>query len=465
MNHPRSDEHAPYPADALLHGWLSNPGARTPPIDAVRIDATGLADPNLGCIEHASLVVSRVNEVVQIAYAGSTSQVPAQFNDPKVPVFTLRDQLIMPAFVNAHTHLDLTHIGPQPHEPDDGFVSWVNMIREQRASDDEHITQCVRLGIERSLAGGVIAVGDIAGAPAGRLTDAPIRTLAHSPMLGVSYLEFFGIGKTAAAAIRRVEAFLDEHAPAILDSIADSGVQLGLQPHATNTIDLSVYRWVAQAAASRGLPLSTHLAETPEEREFIAQGTGPQRELLERLGVWDDSILDHIAKGNHPIEHLRSVLETRQMLVAHVNDATDAGIELLAETKTSVAYCPRGSSYFGAASHFGPHRYAEMLDAGVNVCLGTDSIVNLDTTYRISTLDEIRMLWKQGDHDANQLLSMGTINGARALGLSEQLFSIQAGSTPAGIIAVPIGEQHDNADPWVRAMMCDSAPTWVFRDE
>lgn len=463
MNHAPRDEHAPYDSDALLHGWLSDSSKLSPSTDTVRVDARAIVDPELGVIEHATIVLKRTREAVQIRFAGRTDQIPDGICDPRSPHLTLREHLLIPALVNAHTHLDLTHIGPQPHEPGEGFVRWVDMIRTNRAQTDEEIAKCVRLGVERSLAGGVIAVGDIAGAPAGRLTESPARALAQSPLMGVSFLEFFGIGKSAAGAIKRVDAFLNDHAPVLMDAMDGSGVRFGLQPHATNTIDLGVYRWIARAAGAKGIPTSTHLAETPEERSFIADASGPQREMLERLGVWDDSILHEIGKGKHPIEHLAPVLGMHPMLVAHVNDATDRGIEILAETETSVAYCPRASSYFGATDHFGAHRYREMLDAGVNVCLGTDSIVNLDTPDRMSTLDEMRLLWDQGDRDASRLLAMGTRNGAIALGIDPDRFSMRVGGAPAGILAIECAGSELTSNPFEGAMRSKSSPTWVFR--
>lgn len=455
-------EHPPYRTNAPISAWLASSSAQSHPNDLIRVDARAIADARMGVIEHASLILQRDAPGIRIRYAGPTSQIPAQYTPQHIPVLTLPEQIILPALVNAHTHLDLTHIAPQPHTPGDGFVAWVDMIRANRATGDEQIARCVRLGIEKTLAGGVIAVGDIAGAPAGRLCDTPARELGRSPLIGVSYLEFFGVGQAAARAVHRVSDYLDAHAPALTAELAGKGVQLGFQPHAPNTVDLGVYRWVTQAAAQRGIQLCTHLAETPEEREFIASGTGPQRAMLERFGVWDQSALEHIGKGKHPVEHLRPVLEMHPYLVAHVNDATDAGIETLARTATSVAYCPRASRYFDAHQHFGAHRYREMLDSGVNVCLGTDSIVNLDTPDRISTLDDMRMLHQQGDLDEHRLLSMGTLNGASALGLDPNRFTIGTDASPIGIISVPIGPTPDGAPAWDRLMGSKSAPSWLY---
>lgn len=464
-----SSQRIPYKVDALLS---QSPSQTSAELDTssriIRLNASAIADARIGVIENGSIILNRSTQGYKIIAAGSKEQVDAQHEtmiksgdlSRSMMELTLNDRLVMPALVNAHTHLDLTHIGPVEHNPNEGFVQWVNMIRDQRKTDDPDIRHAVRLGIQRSLAGGTIAVGDIAGAPGGRLTDAPAHELASSPIWGVSYLEFFGIGKTSPAAIQKIQHYLTNIHPKSIKDIERTGVQIGLQPHAPNTVDLGVYRWATAAAASRSMPLSTHLAETPEEREFIAQGSGPQREMLERFGIWDNSILDHITKDNHPVGHLAEILNESPYLVAHVNDATDAAIEALAKSQAVVAYCPRGSSYFGADQHFGPHRYPDMIEAGVPVCLGTDSIVNLDTPDRISILDEMRFLARRDGTDPKTLLQMATINGGASLGLNEESFTLSVDAQPFGLISIPI--KPGQGDSWTGAMQGDEPPEWVF---
>ncbi|MFK7759547.1 MAG: amidohydrolase family protein [Phycisphaerales bacterium] len=389
----------------------------------------------------------------------------------------LDNQALIPALINAHTHLDLTHIGPYPHDPEGGFVPWLDMIRANRLQEDERIIDSVNLGIQKSLDGGTIAVGDIAGAPNAILKDAPIHALAQSPIIGTSFLEFFGIGKTAESAIQLVDDYLHTSMPALQDSIKNLGVTFGLSPHATNTIALSVYQWVVQVASDRDIPLCTHLAETLEEREFISKGTGTQRGFLERFGIWDESVLDQIGQGQHPITHLQSILAQHPVLCAHVNDAPAPDIhtlDVLATTNTPVVYCPRAHTYFGHFDRMGAHRYHDMLDAGIHVSLGTDSIVNLDTPDRITTLDDMRLLWNRDfqarsmPHDqlVQRLISMVTTNSAIALGLNPDALVMKPGQPTAGLIAIDMEApaQQESIDPWSSAMMSSLPPEWIVFD-
>lgn len=433
----------------------------------VRLDAAAIADVPLGIVSPGSLLLRVHPNGVDVLASGVSESMSAPGLPQPDRTVALPDRLLMPALVNAHTHLDLTHIGPIAHDPARGFVPWVEHIRTNRHSDPDQIAASVRWGIELSIAGGSAAVGDIAGAPLGRLETTPARVLAASGLAGVSFLEFFGIGASAAGAIERIDGFAREGLESLRAELAGTGVRVGLQPHATNTVDLGVYRWVAALAARLGLPLATHLAETMEERRFIERGDGPQRAMLERFGVWDESVLHHAGRGLHPVAHLEPVLRAARVLCAHVNDASDAAVALLAETQTPVVYCPRASEYFGARAHFGPHRYDHMLRSGVPVCLGTDSIVNLDTPDRISVLDEMRVLARRDGAGPGTLMAMSTTMGARALGLDEDDFTFEPGPL-AGLLAIPLGSDGSwrtkprESALWAAAMGGTIAPEVLF---
>lgn len=286
-------------------------------------------------------------------------------------------------------------------------------------------------------------MGDIAGAPAGVPSNAPFEVLAKSPLLGVSFLELFAIGTGLERGLAAVAAALDR----ALHHARSSGVRVGLQPHAPTTVEPAGYAWAVAAAREYRLPLSTHLAETMLERLFVGRGSGPQREFLSRLGLWDDRLLAEFRSGLTPIGHLAPYLRAAPgTIVAHVNDASDADIEILGTTRAVVAYCPRASAYFGADRAFGPHRYRDMLAAGVSVALGTDSLVNLPLAAAtpegggMSVLDEIRLLYRRDGTDATVLLAMATTAAAESLGLSPSWFEFSAPMPHpiAGIVAVPV---------------------------
>jgi cytosine/adenosine deaminase-related metal-dependent hydrolase len=269
-----------------------------------------------------------------------------------------------------------------------------------------------------SLASGVEAVGDIASDPA--VADAR----REAGLAGISFDELFGLGPP-----------WDQEA---LDRIAATTTE-GLQPHAPYSAGPSILK----AAVSTGLPLSTHLAETRDELQFISQGTGPFLDFLKRLGKWSPDFADDYGHGLSPVQWMQPYLKQAQWLVAHCNYVSDDDIQILADAGTSVAYCPVASDYFGHRNH----RYRELLEAGVNVCLGTDSIVCQPATARqpLSILDQMRHLYRRDMTSPQLLLEMATANGRGALGLQDE----------NRLLSAVVFEPADSTDPLIQVLKSD----------
>lgn len=369
---------------------------------------------------------------------------PESIGEPAdAAIVDLPRSVIMPGLVNAHAHLDLTHVGPVALEGD--FIDWIETIRGRRAVADDTIADSVRAGIDRSRRGGVCLIGDIAG----MASPVPTRVLREHRMPGVSYVEVFGLGgRQSAAAVQLATAI--ETTP-----IFDRGVRLGLQPHAPYSCGPDVYR----AAAAHRLPMSTHLAETLEEVELIRDGCGRIADLLRGLegsGGWDGRPFG----APHPIEHLASFLEGQPVVAAHLNYVEPHHLEMLRRWPVSVAYCPRASAYFGhPVGDHPPHAYRAMLDASINVALGTDSILCLDRDDRITVLDDMRLLWRRDGVDPRVLIGMATTSGAAALGFDPQLVTLATGPS-LGVIAVPF--EGEGVRPLDDVMRGDAAPRWLL---
>jgi cytosine/adenosine deaminase-related metal-dependent hydrolase len=350
--------------------------------------------------------------------------------------------VVIPALVNAHCHLDLTHIGPVAYSGD--LVSWLTMVRDARATGEHGLADSVRRGVALSRVGGTALVGDIAGGG----SPVPIRALRGEGMGGVSFLEVFGLGSRQADGVARLR-----HGLELADEPAE-GVELGLQPHAPYSCGADVYR----AAAGMQRPLATHLAEALEELEFVRSATGPLVGLLKAVGAWDESIT---GSGKHPVDHLAEVLEAAPFIAAHLNYVDDRHLAAMAAWPLTVAYCPRASRYFGHPQQGRPyHRYRDMLEAGINVALGTDSMLCLDTPDRISVLDEMRLLHRRDGTDPITLLHMATVAGATALGFDASLVTVEPGPV-AGLLAVAI-DADDRTDPLRQIVSRDDSPRWLI---
>lgn len=347
------------------------------------------------------------------------------------------DAVICPGFVNAHTHLELTAMaGRVPPQGD--FAGWLQRLVSdlpQHRSDDGAVERAVQDGINQSVRAGVTLVGDITRDP---VTTRPV--LAGSNLRALSFGEVIAIGTQRSKLEERI-------ANALPDDWKDQRVRAGISPHAPYTVEPEGLAACARRASSSGARLCIHLSESPAECEFTQSGTGALSDHLKRLGVWDDAIA---APGCRPVELARRCgVLTDRTLCAHANYVTDEEIEVLSASGAGVVYCPRTHAAFDHE----PHRFRDMLHAGVNVAIGTDSLASNPC---LSVLEELRFLHRQHpDLAADALLEMGTRRGARALGWADEAGAIVPGM-PGDLVIVPIDRASRNDG--VSAMLWSTAP-------
>lgn len=331
------------------------------------------------------------------------------------------DAVLLPALVNAHAHLDLA--GARPLAARASFTEWLLGVGGARgeARDVEAAAQGEAAGLLRR---GVTAVGDV-DASGGRA----VRGRRGAGVGGRSYLEIVGVGEASARA-RLAESL------ALVDRLGDAA-GLGLSPHAPYSVHAAVLPEIARAARQRGLALAMHLAETPEETRFLLHGDGPFADFLRVIG------------RGRPFEsppRLRPVayadaagLLRAGCVVVHGNDLDGEDVALLAARGASVVYC------HGTHAHFERPRHplAELLAAGVNVALGTDSGLS---NAGIDLLAELRRLCAaRPDVAALDLLRCATLGGRRALRLDEAPARFEAGGAAEALLLGPAPPDAESA--------------------
>lgn len=346
--------------------------------------------------------------------------------------------LLLPGLINSHTHLELSGLrGKAPYTGH--FVTWLGQVTARRPKEPADVADAVLAGADASLAAGVTCVGDICY---GNLAWPTLK--AHA-IRAVCFAECLGIGRKQPNAIQRLAEQMAGMSP-------DDGLKIGISPHAPYSAARQVYRACLKLSAANGWVLTTHLAETQQEVQFVRDGTGNLYRMLQVMGIADQSVK---ATGLRPVAYARQIgLLDHPALLAHVNYLDDQELEMLASSPCSVVYCPRSHRYFRHKRH----RFREMLEAGINVCIGTDSLASNES---LSVLDELRFLRRRHrDLSSNVLLAMGTINGARALRLAERIGSIAPGKQ-ADLIAIDIS-QPGPPDPVENVLQSKLPPKMVM---
>ena len=200
--------------------------------------------------------------------------------------------------------------------------------------------------------------------------------------------------------------------------------------------------------------MAMHLAETESERELLDHQTGPFVDLLKDFGVWESY---SFKPETSLADYLKILARAPRSLVIHGNYLSNDEIELIAAVagRMSVVYCPRTHHYFGH-QHYPLERF---LQAGVCVAVGTDSRAS---NPDLDLFEELKFIANSFPQIAkSEILQMGTINGAKALGVHHCLGSISNGNR-AAISCVQISAAASDQDPleWIFADEATCSPLW-----
>ena len=356
----------------------------------------------------------------RVAWVGRWSDRPAGAGDQ---VQDLGETVILPGLVNAHCHLDYTGMaGLLP--PPKHFADWIKSIVALKGSWAlEDFAASWRRGAQMLLSTGTTTVADVEAVP-----ELLPTAWAATPLRVISFRELINL-KSREAARELVERCVNN-----LLGLPGSEGRVGLSPHAPYTATPALLEQAARAAQRRGWRLVTHVAESEEEFAMFRYGQGAMFDWLKGQRDMSDC-----GRGT-PVQHLeRCGYLGANVLAVHANHLDRRDAALLAANGVSVVHCPRSHDYF---RHLKFPRQ-ELEKAGVNLCLGTDSLATVRKESKrapeLSLLAEMQALARVAPELAPEtILRMATVNGARALGQAGAIGQISPGAA-ADLIALPSG--------------------------
>lgn len=334
------------------------------------------------------------------------------------------DSLILPGFVNAHCHLSLSALeGKIPHKK--RFTDWIEaVVTGNKALAWNERVAALHREAETLIASGVTVLGDYLSHP-----ELLIEYQAL-PFKQVLFLETLGFQQDVAGArAREVASLLQEHPG------HGSHIRLGVAPHAPYSVSPELFRELRKLADKMNCPFSCHVAEVEEESRFLLSGEGDFRELLNKREMFDSQ---WSPPGTCPVQYLDRLGVLEGMTGIHLNHLEEGDVETLALRNASAVFCPGSTRWFGRRRWL-PVR--ELLDLGVAVGLGTDSLASNES---INFLRELRLAEEMlpGLH-RSEILWMATVGGRQALGLEH--YGLEPGQ-PADLIGFRIFD--GNLDWW-----------------
>ncbi|MCH7686835.1 MAG: amidohydrolase family protein, partial [Planctomycetes bacterium] len=331
-------------------------------------------------------------------------RIVAVHSTPDPQAEDLGNVAIIPGLVNAHTHLEFSDLA-KPLQPPRPFSNWIRAVVEQRRNRTG--PSAIDRGVQESCQSGTTTLGEIATSdwPPGEFPSHGLRTVLFRELLGL-------LPEKINEQLTIARAHLEENC-------GESNLIRGLSPHAPYSVHPELFQRLVDLANEFPTPLCLHLAETKAELELLSQGTGELVEMLCDFGVWQQNI---ISPGTRPLDYLQSLEKLDHVLIVHGNYLCVEEMDFLAEhPNMTVVYCPRTHHYFGHAEH----PWLELLRRNVNVALGTDSRAS---NPDLSLWGELCFLHNRyPDVSPQTLLELGTLRGARALGLDEETGSLSVG--------------------------------------
>jgi len=305
----------------------------------------------------------------------------------------LSDLILLPVLFNLHTHLELSVLRFRL-TPSGSFISWVKaLIRKRAEFSIEETRKAATQALKELWREGIGIVGDIGN------TGLTLPLLRESPFIGIYFREIIDFqGKN------KLKNFLK-------GSFPNGRFLYSLSPHTPYTVSPLLIQAIKSWTRRAGLPLSIHVAESPEEILFLKDGSGPIRFLLEERGQWHAGFR---APGLSPVAYLErlGVLDEKTICV-HVVQISDQDIETLSRHRVRPCLCPRSNIFLGV----GLPPLPKLLRAGLKPCLGTDSLASND---RLSIFAEMEALYHAYPEVSPEIFFlMATLWGAEALGRSD----------------------------------------------
>jgi 5-methylthioadenosine/S-adenosylhomocysteine deaminase len=366
---------------------------------------------------------------------GSRDEIVARF--PEAQVESFGESVIIPGFVNTHTHLELTALRGYLENEESDFFAWLRKLTlarlERMTADDIRVS--ATWGACEAVRAGITCVGDASDSALmsmGALRDVGLR--------GTVFQESFGPDpRLARENFAKLEAKVAE-----LREVETDLVRVGVSPHAPYTVCRAQLELIAEFAIAERLPLMMHAAESQAEEDFVRKGVGIFAESLAKRGI------EWTPPGTSPIQYLNEVgiLECRPLL-AHCIRVDHDDIETLRKTGSKVAHCPKSNAKLG----HGRAPLASLLDAAVTVGLGSDSVASNNTC---DLLEEARFALLFGRFSLQDSKNP-SLTASRMLTLATLGKSLREGAD-ADLVVVGLDGAHQLPvyDP-VTALVCSSS--------
>ena len=328
---------------------------------------------------------------------------------------SLGSYAILPGLVNAHTHLELSGLQGLVGQSD-SMPTWARDVMQNSVTHRTSNVEAMQRSVVEMRSTGTLLVGDITN------TLDSVKIFDEGPVDAVVFHEMLGFNVSAdevSDLLARTVRLAGER--------IDHRVSIRLAAHAPYSVSGELFRGLRAALPG---PHAVHLAESSEEIDFLRNGTGVWKTILQERGRWTS---EWRAPGTGAVDYLNSVgwLES-DTLVVHGVQLTGGEMKRLASAGVSLVTCPRSNVWTGA----GEPPINKFYKSGLRVAIGTDSLASVSDLNLFNELIEVRRL--APSVSARNILTSATLTGAVVLGRGQFYGSIEPQKSGALIgVALP----------------------------
>lgn len=329
--------------------------------------------------------------------------------------------IISPGFINAHCHLELSHLKNKVPEKT-GLVDFVFTIVSQRHAREEEILQEISNAETEMITNGIIAVGDICN---------NALTIPQKIKRNLDYYNFI----ETSGWLPEIASFRFEKSMEVWQRFEDNKLKASVVAHAPYSVSENL--WEKMNKSFSGKTISIHNQESPDEDIFFKEGKGEFVKMFEKMKI-DNSFYKPKKKGS-VMNYFKHLSTARSVILVHNTFTKQEDITYINQQKKSNQFisfclCPNANLYI--ENTLPPVDL--FLENKVNIILGTDSLAS---NHQLDILEEIKSIQKKFPHiKTGTFLKWATLNGANALQMSDKLGSFDKGKKPGVILIENISD-------------------------
>ena len=355
-------------------------------------------------IDNGALLIQSTSNCNRIKAVGSYRSLEKESSQK---VLDLGAVTIAPGLINAHTHLEISHLAGMT-VGGQGFVTWLKSLvpHLNTPPDDEALDNALK----EMRSSGTVFAADMADRHAGRLTTFLKRdNFAH--WLMVQHFGFAAPSNDSTLPPTMAESLNPELANS--ENFCRAG-------HAFYSTDAVTLQAAKSWSRKQQRPFALHLAESSGESELLINGRG---ELADFFRAADILPPDFRAPGSSPVAYADKLHLLDEMTLAiHCVEIDQSDIDTLTRRRVNICLCPRSNAFIGV----GRAPWEKLHKNGVNLCLGTDS---LTSNHDLNLWHELEFLLTDAKTtmDLETGLKMLTRNPAQALSIDSDYGTLEPG--------------------------------------